>query len=248
MKVLLAAFAASLVMLSAIGAQAEVVSGTHEAALAGATKLRININGDVHVLSDPGSKTVRVIARPADAHYSLTATRTGDRLTLTIVGPQRDVLPFSGPSGSQFEVVYPATLPLDLREYSGSINLEKPIAPVDIYIAAGNLHVASPQASVTAETNAGNILIQDARSAVDVASDAGNIFAELAPTWIGESVRMQAANGNMQLMVSQSFRGNFDVSTEKGSVKNALHSDAHGVPVFMFARSGDIAITVSSGP
>jgi hypothetical protein len=248
MKLPVALLSAVALAFPMVAARADVANGDRDVPLLGATILRVNISGDVRFTPDAAVRTVAVHAdsKNAPSKFSLSATRTGSRLTLAISGPQRAVLPFGGASGTAYEIVYPAHLKLDVREYAGDVSIDRPVAPVDVYDAQGDLRVDGAQSSVTAEANYGDIVVSKTRGAVDVAADTGDITVDLAPDWAGDSVRLQAAKGDVRLNVPPAFRGKFDVSAGQGSISNALRYDPNGIPVFIVVRTGDVTVTTRS--
>lgn len=210
-----------------------------------ATQVRIDVNGDLRVAPDPRATAVHIGAtsKGVPTAYTLNVTRTGSRLTLRITGPRPSVLPFVGASGASYDVTYPARASLDIREYAGNVRVERPVAPVDLYDAMGNVEIVAPRSRITAECTAGNISVTQARGSIDVAADTGNVDAELASPWSGTAIRMQVSKGRLHLGVPQAFRGNFDASTGEGHVTNELATYRNGVPVFLFAQTGDVAVS-----
>jgi hypothetical protein len=236
-------FAALLVCLSLLSSAGAQTQSEREVPVENDGLLRVNISGDVRFVPVPYAKRVRVYAA---AKFILSTTRTGSRVTISITGPTRAVLPFAGASGVAYEIYYPANMPLDVREYGGTVRIDDAIVPVDIYNAVGNISIDRPHAVVTAEDDVGNITVTNAHGPVDLAIDKGTVSAELAPDWSGSAIRMQASNGNLNLSVPSAFRGHYDLSTGLGSVSNPLHSDRRGPLVFMFARTGNVTVAIAN--
>lgn len=191
-----------------------------------ATLLRFDVTGDVRVIFDPRASSVRVRAtsHAGPVPFQLGVTRSGAVVTVRVSGRRPAVFPFSGPSGVAYMLTLPPRVRVELREH------------------AGNVVIASPSADTSVQNNAGNVEVTRASGTIDVAVDSGNADVQLSPEWRGTSVRLQADAGNLQLHVPPSFKGRFDASSGTGRVSNALTSAPQGVPVFVFARTGNVDI------
>lgn len=211
----------SLVLALAVAAGAPA-----DVPLRGATLLRFDVTGDVRVIADPHASSVRVRAtsHAGPVPFQLAVTRSGTVVTVRVSGRRPAVFPFSGPSGVAYVLTLPSRTRLEVREH------------------AGNVAIASPLADTSVQNNAGNIAVTHALGTIDVAVDSGNADVQLAPGWHGASIRIQADAGNLQLHVPPAFQGRFDASSGTGRVSNAVASAPHGVPVFVFARTGNVDI------
>lgn len=192
----------------------------------GASLLRLDVVGDVRAVPDARASDVRVRATSGrgPVPFQLRVSRSGSQLTLRISGPRPAMFPFSGPSGAAYVVTYPARMRLELREH------------------AGNAEIVAPVSETAVQCNAGNVAIARAHANVDVAVDAGNADVELARDFRGTSVRMQADSGNLTLHAPPAFRGVFDATAGTGQVSNPLASVRGGIPVFLFARTGNVKV------
>lgn len=192
----------------------------------GASLLRFDVTGDVRIVPDARATDVHVRATShgGPVPFQLRVSRSGSQLTLRVSGPRPAVFPFSGPSGAAYVVTYPARMRLELREH------------------AGNAEIVAPVSETAVQCNAGNVAVTRAHASVDVAVDAGNADVELAPDFRGTSVRMQADTGNLTLHAPRAFRGAFDATAGTGQVSNPFSSVHGGIPVFLFARTGNVKV------
>src|SRR6185437_1535722 len=206
-------------------AQAEVVD--REFQLAGATTLRLNVSGHVHVISDSQASTVKIHVTdygPSLPALAFKEERTGKRLTVTVAGPPKNPLPFVGASGYEVEVRVPTSTRIDLREFAGFVEVDSVTAPSQYYNADGSIEVADARAKLTAQADAGAIDVKLAHGDLTLSTGTGANSATLASDWRGNLIRMEAGNGAMNLTVPAKFRGNFDVTAADGKVSNALRT------------------------
>ena len=209
-----------------------------------ATGVRLNVTGSVHLTPVSGISSVRfhvVDYGPSTPPISISTSRTGARLNVTITGPSRSLLPFVGATGYQLEVSYPANLHVDLREFSGNVHVAGVTAPMELYDADGAVTVDDAAAPLTAEDDTGDITVASAHTSITLTAGTGNVNVTLAPGWRGSLVRLEASNGDLHLHVPPGFRGRYDVSAG-GHVSNPLHSIPRAPLVFMLTEQGDATI------
>jgi hypothetical protein len=216
-----------------------------EIPLNGATSLRLNVSGSIHLV--PGRAGTPVLFHVVDSGpsippMSVKMSHTGSRLDVSITGPSESILPFIGASGYELVVTYPPELKLDLREFMGRVHVDRVTAPMLIYDADGNIVVDDAPSSLTAEADSGDIDVTGARAGLTLTTINGNVVASLAPGYAGRLVRLEAQSGNLQLHVPAGFAGHYDLTTGQGHVSNALRSSPKGPLVFMLAEQGNISI------
>lgn len=238
------AFAGALLLvLLAPPVSADV--SNREIPLDGATMLRLNVNGSVHVVPQTGATSVKFHAvdyGPSVPPIAVTTSRAGKRLNVSITGPSQNLLPFNGASGYELYLSYPANVHLDLREFAGRIHVDAVPASMQLYDAQGDIVVDDAAQAITAEDDAGSITVNGARNSLTLSVSAGDVNATLAPDWHGSLVRLEASNGDLALHVPPGFRGRYDLSTGSGTVSNPLRSVKDAPLVFMLAQQGNVAI------
>lgn len=236
-----------LVIVALVGtlvpARAQVVD--RDFPLNGATTLRINLTGHVHVIPDANVTSVKIHLTdygPSVPALAFKDSRTGKRLNISITGPSQSVLPFAGASGYEVEVRVPTNLQIDLREFGGRVRVDAVTAPSQYYNANGNIEIADARATLTAESDNGDISVAAAHGNLTLTTGNGKNTATLARDWRGKLVRMEASNGAMILNVPAGFRANFDVTAANGKVTNPLRSTGKEPVVFMLSQAGDITV------
>jgi len=234
---------AALALATAPFASAQVTD--REVPVGNVTALRVNVSGAIHVIPVAGLTSVKfhvVDNGPSIPPMTLTTSRTGSRMNISITGPSQNILPFVGASGYELQLSYPARMHLDLREFAGRVHVDAVPASMQIYNAQGNIVVDNAGAPLTAEADSGDILVTNARTSITLSVGTGNVNATLAPGWRGNLIRLEASNGNLHLSVPAGFRGHYDVTSGSGHVTNPLHSVAKAPLVFMLAEQGDVSI------
>jgi hypothetical protein len=234
-----------------LGPAAPAVAQTsdHEVPLAGAATVRINVSGSIHVTFDSAATSVKIhsIDRgPSSPPLKVASGKAGSRLTITITGPAASMLPFNGESGYETQVTVPAGASLDLREFSGHVQIDRIASPTQVYDAEGTIDVGQAAAPLTAEADAGDITVAGADSTLNLTAGTGNIVARLNAGWHGQQVRLETTKGNMKLTAPPDLRASFDLTSAGGTVTNPLHSTPHAPSVFMLAEQGNIAIATAT--
>lgn len=210
----------------------------------GAASLRINVSGTVHVLPPSGTQVKLHVANFGKAPpLQVTTSKSGSRLTVTVTGPEKSILPFVGQTGYELQVTLPPGMKLDLREFEGSIHIDRITAPAQVYNANGPIVVDDASSALTAEADLGDITVKSARGMVELTCGTGNATATLVPNWGGNLVRMESSKGNLALNVHNPFRAKFDVTSGSGNVSNPLRSSAHAPLVFMLTEDGSVTIS-----
>jgi hypothetical protein len=216
-----------------------------EIPLDGATTLRLNVSGSVHVTPVDGQRGVMfdvVDSGPSTPPIDVRVTHAGKRLDVSITGPSQSLLPFTGASGYELQVTYPASLKLDLREFAGRVHVDRVSAPMQIYDADGNIVVDRAPAALTAQADSGDITVAGAHARITLSVINGNVDATLAPGWSGRLVRLEAQSGNLLLRVPVDFSAHYDLTTGAGHVRNPLRNNLKGPLVFMLAEQGNVSI------
>jgi len=210
-----------------------------------ATTLRLNVSGSIHVMPVAGLTSVKfhvVDSGPSIPPMSLSNSRTGSRMNVSITGPSQNILPFVGASGYELQVSYPARMHLDLREFSGRVHVERVTASMQIYDADGSVLVDDAGAPLTAEADSGDISVAVAHTSLTLTVGNGNVNAVLAPGWRGSLIRLEASDGNLHLSVPAGFRAHYDLTSGSGRVSNPLRSVAKAPLVFMLAEQGNVSV------
>jgi hypothetical protein len=242
-------FALATALAGAATASAQVTD--QDVPLAGATSVRLNVSGHVHVVFDDtaagGNVRLHVINNgPSSPPMHVSTSRVGGRLTVTITGPSSSLLPFVGPTGYEVHVTIPAAIPLDLREFDGHVQIDRITAPTQIYNAVGAIDVVEADALLTAEADAGNIHVGSANNTLNLTDANGSITASLANGWHGKQVRLETSNGDIMLAVPPDLHGSFDVTSADGTVKNPMKSTSHAPSIFLLAEKGNVTIAIAS--
>lgn len=242
-------FGAALTIVVA-SSQASALGQTvdREFPLSGATTLRINLSGHVHVIPDATISSVKIHLTdygPSVPALAFKDSRAGNRLNVSITGPSQSVLPFVGASGYEVEVRVPTNVRIDLREFGGRVQVDAVTAPAQYYNANGNIEIADARSAVTAEADNGDINVTSAHGDVMLSTGNGKNSATLARDWHGKNVRMEASNGAMRLNVPADFHANFDITAANGKVSNPLRSSGKQPVVFMLSQSGDITVATT---
>ena len=239
----LCAFLAIAAIALTLYARAQVTD--RELAIGNATTLRLNVSGSIHVIPVSGLTSIKfhvVDNGPSIPPMSVSTSRSGARLDVSINGPSQNILPFSGASGYELQLQYPANIHLDLRQTSGRIHVDSVPASMQLYNAEGDIVVDGAAARVTAYASAGDISVMNARTSLTLTAGTGNVTATLAPGWRGSLVRLEASNGNLHLNVPAGFKAHYDLTTASGHVSNALRNLASGPLIFMLTEQGDVSI------
>lgn len=247
MRNALAAVALAIALAMPVAANAQATD--QDVPLNGATDLRLNASGNIHLIPVAGMRVVRlhvVDFGPSVPAMHFTNSRIGKRITVSITGPDRSALPFNGATGYQVEVSYPTNLRLDVREFSGNVAADGITSATQIYDADGDIAVAATSAPLTAEADSGKIDVANAGTTLSLTTGTGPVSAHLAPSWRGSEIRLEAQNGALALFVPNGFRGRYDLTTTQGSVHNLLHAQKGAPLVFMLTEQGDI--TIVAGP
>lgn len=238
----------ALFLASAQGvARAEVIDKDFQ--LTGATTVRINVSGRVHVIPDAQVRSVKIHVTdygPKVPALTFENARSGKRLDITIHGPGQNILPFVGATGYEVEIRVPANTQIDLREFSGLVKVDSVTAPSQYYNSNGNIEIADARAKVTAEADSGDISVTAAHGDLSLTTGNGRNTASLASDWRGSLIRMEASNGAMHLSVPDGFRANFDVTAANGKVSNPLRSSGKKPVVFMLSQQGDITVVTAT--
>lgn len=216
-----------------------------ELPIGNATTIRLNVSGSIHVIPVPGLTSIKfhvVDNGPSTPPMSLSTSRSGTRLNVSINGPSQNILPFVGASGYELQLQYPASIHLDLRQNNGRIHVDNVPASMQLYDAQGDIVVDAAAAQLTAYAAAGNISVSNARTSLTLTADTGNVGAVLSPGWRGSLIRLEASNGNLHLTVPAGFKAHYDVTSGSGHVSNPLHNVASGPLVFMLTEEGDVSI------
>ena len=246
-RAFLVAALAACVLTPAAPASAQVLD--RDVPVEGAATLRINVSGPVHLMPQSGLQTIKLHAvdyGPKTPPLHVTTAKSGSRLTLSVTGPSQNILPFVGATGYELQINYPASLKIDLREFTGRIHVDRVTAPMQLYNANGAIVVDDASAPLTAEADLGDITVGSALGMIELTCGTGNAIATLASGWRGNLVRMESSTGNLTLNVPSGFRARFDVTSASGNVSNPLRSTPHAPLVFMLAEQGNIAVSVSS--
>jgi len=234
---------AAFVLLVAAPAGAQ--TSDREIPAGNAKALRINVSGSVHVVPVAGARYVKlhiVDNGPSTPPVTMTSSRAGSRLTVTIKGPSQSVLPFTGASGYEIELSYPSSMKLDLREFEGRVHVDGVTAPMQVYDANGNIVVDDAAAPLTADADSGDITVSSAHTSITLTAGNGNVNATLAPGWRGSLVRLEASDGNLTLNVPRGFQAHYDVNSGSGHVSNPLRNVPKAPLVFMLTEQGDVSI------
>lgn len=242
-RFLVGTLVAGLTLATASYAQAQVTD--REIPVGTATTLRLNVSGSIHVIPVAGLTGVKFHVTdngPSTPPMSLSSSRAGSRLNVSITGPSSNILPFVGSSGYELQLSYPARMHLDLREFAGRVHVDAVPAAMQIYDANGNIVVDDAKAALTAEADGGDISVTNAQNSISLTVGSGNVNAALAPGWRGSLVRLEASTGNLHLAVPPGFRAHYDVSSGSGHVSNPLRDVARAPLVFMLAEQGDVSI------
>jgi hypothetical protein len=241
---LLAALVVAFAGMSHAGA-AEIVD--RDIPTQGAATLRLNASGTVRIIPTSGLRTIKLhVANFGQTPpLRVTTSKSSARLTVSITGPSQSILPFVGASGYELQVSIPANMKLDLREFAGTVHIDRVTAPMQIYNANGPIVVDSASSPLTAEADLGDVTVNDAHAMLELSCGTGNVTATLAPNWNGKLVRMESSQGNLTLGVPAGFRASFDVTSADGKVANALRSTPHAPLVFMLTQQGNVAVDVS---
>ena len=214
-----------------------------------ATTVRLNVSGSVRLIAaDVSSIKLHVVDYgPKVPPLHVTTTKTGSRLTVSVTGPNQNILPFDGASGYELQITYPASMKVDLREFAGRVHVDRVSAPMQIYNANGAILVDDARSALTAESDQGDVTVSNARSMVELTCGNGNATATLAANWAGNLVRMESTQGNLTLNVPENFRGRFDLTSAQGTVTNPLRATAHAPLVFMLSEQGNVAVVSRKG-
>lgn len=248
MNVRLLPLVAALVALSVTSARAQAID--REFPQGGMNELRLNVNGNVHVMPSSDAQSIKlhvVDYGPPLPELRFTESRIGKRLTISLTGPTQTLLPFTGPSGYELQVTYPASMQLDLREFSGTVQADRLVGATQIYDANGDIAISGALGAVTAESDNGSVSLTDAHANVQLTSSNGSVKAQLAAGWRGTLVRIESSNGALSLTVPPGFRGDYDLTTADGAVHNALRTVKGAPVVFMLTQSGDVNVATNSG-
>jgi hypothetical protein len=239
---------AVLIASSVASANAQVSDREYQSA--GVNELRLSVGGNVHLMPDPSAQSIKVHVvdhGPSLPQIRFTETRLGKRMTIGVTGPSQSLLPFTGASGYELQVTYPAAMKIDLKEFAGDVHADHLVGSSQIYNANGSITIDGSQAALTAEADNGSIDVSDVRANVQLTSGNGPVSAHLASGWRGNLVRIESSSGALELTVPQGFRGNYDLTTGDGKVHNPLRTVKGAAVVFMLTESGDIAIATSNG-
>ena len=245
MRVLLTTFVLSTLALAVCAPVSAQVS-EQSYPVDGATELRLNVSGNVHVIPSSSAQDVSFHVQdygPPLPAMHFTTTRSRGRLTISISGPSKNVLPFTGASGYELQVTYPANLKLDLREFQGHVQADQLVAETSLYDADGSIAVSGAAAALTAEADSGAIDVTGARGNVSLTTGTGAVTAALAAGWRGNLVRMESSDGPLHLAVPAGFRGSYDLTSAQGAVRNSLAPVKGGAVVFMLTQNGDVSIS-----
>jgi hypothetical protein len=243
-KPLVFLLATALAALSAAHAVAQ--SNDQDVAVSGASEVRINVSGHVHIVPDNAAQSVHlhlVDNGPSTPPMKVTSSRVGSRLSITITGPSASLLPFLGPTGYEVRITVPANLAIDLREFDGHVQVDRVSSPTQIYNAEGSVDVTSASAPLTTEADAGNITVGSSNNTLNLSTGTGNITAAITSDWHGRQIRFEASNGNIALTAPPDLRATFDLTTDNGTVTNPLHSTPRAPSVFMLAQQGNITVS-----
>ncbi len=241
---LVRALAAAVALFAVIStASAQVLDRTIP--LDGATALQLSVSGSVHAVAVDGAKAVAfhvIDSGPSTPPLDVRVSHAGKHLDVSVTGPSQSVLPFTGASGYELRVTYPANLKLDLREFAGGVHVDRVSAPMQIYDAQGNIIVDAAPSELTAQADAGDITVTGARSRIMLSAIDGNVDAKLAPGWSGRLIRLEAQNGNLRLRVPSGFSAHYDATSGSGRVTNAMRNNPKGPLVFMLTEQGNVSI------
>jgi hypothetical protein len=247
MNVRLLPILVALVALSATSARAQQID--REFPQGGMTTLRLNVSGNVHMMPSADAQTIKfhvVDYGPPVPQVRFTESRIGKRLTISLTGPSEGLLPFTGPSGYELQVIYPASMQLDLREFSGTVQADHLVGATQIYDANGDVTINGALGAITAESDDGSVTLTDAHANVQLTSANGAVKAQLASGWRGDLIRIESSNGALSLTVPPGFRGDYDLTTAEGAVHNALRTVKGAPVVFMLTQSGDVSVATNS--
>lgn len=235
--------AAMLVLVASGLGSAQVTD--REIPLDGATALRLNVSGSIHVIPVAGGSSIAfhvIDSGPSTPPISVNVSRAGARIDVEITGPSQSILPFTGASGYELQLRYPQNLKLDLREFAGRVHVDRVGAAMQIYDADGNIVVDDAPAALTAQADSGDIDVTGARSRLMLSTIDGNVHASLAPGFAGRLIRLEAENGDLSLRVPSGFGGHYDLTAAAGHVSNAFRDDPKGPLVFMLAEQGNVSV------
>jgi len=238
--------AAVLAALTFATAHAQVSDRSYP--INGANELRLNVSGHLHLMPSATASSISFHAidyGPALPALNFAQTRVGKRMTVTVTGPSASILPFTGASGYELQVTYPASMKLDLRQFGGDVQVDHLAASTQIYDANGSITVNGASAPITAEADSGSITLTDAHDNVSLTTSDGPVTAQLAAGWHGKLVRIESSNGALSLSVSPGFRGDFDLTSADGAVHNAFRTSKGAPVVFMLTQSGDVNVAAA---
>jgi hypothetical protein len=238
---------AALALTSGAPALAQVSDRTYP--VNGATDLRLNVSGNVHVIPSAGAREVVfhvVDYGPPIPKMNFVDSRSSKRLTISVSGPSQQIYPFNGASGYEIQITYPANVRLDLREFAGHVQADGLVSASQLYDADGSITVAGARGPLTAEADSGAIAVSGALSTVQLTTGNGPVTAQLAQGWRGSLVRIESSNGPLNLTVPPDFRGNYDLSSASGSVHNWLKSVKGATTVFMLTQNGSVSVTTNT--
>lgn len=247
MKRALLAIALIAACASMSGPAAAAQSLDRDISLQGATTVRLNVSGPIHLIASKGAGAIKlhVVDFGKTPPLTVRSSKTGRRLNVTVSGPSQSILPFVGASGYELQVTYPASLQLDVRQFAGSMHVDRVTAPMQLYNANGPIAVDEADSALTAQADLGDITVGSARGMVELTCGTGNVTATLDAGWRGNLVRMEASKGNLTLHVPARLRANFDLTSGSGSVKNPLRSTPHAPLVFMLTEDGNVLVAPS---
>jgi hypothetical protein len=212
--------------------------------LAGATSVRLNAEGHIHVLDAAAGDALHlhvVNYGPPSPPLRIEASREGSRIDASISGPRESVVPI-GATGFTVDISVPRNVKLDLRSFSGTIHVDRVRAPMQLYTADGDITVDAADAPLTAYADIGSVTVARARNMIELTSGQGNVTATLANGWSANLVRLESSQGNVRLNVPRGFRARYDTTSEDGHVHNGLASFAHAPLVFMLTQKGDVTV------
>jgi hypothetical protein len=251
MRLGLAFALAALAVVLPVSATAQTPAVDKTIATERATVLQIDAGGgDMTLVPDAAVGSVRIRIDQSGASGeppAVTSSVHAKNLVVTIGGGGgTSMVPFAAAASMAYTIDYPATMKLDLRVSSGGVHVVRPSAAVQLYAGDGDVTIDAPTASVTAEAAHGALIATSASAAVDLQADLGDVNAQLSPTWTGNEVRIQSAQGAIHLIVPAGFRGKFDVTSGTGNVHNEVSkSNATKPLVWLYAPAGDVSISIA---
>ena len=214
--------AVALALVGAGTAGAQSMDRTVSAAGARVLQLKVE-RGDVHLVPRQGQTDVVIRANgraPELEHF-----RVGDRVVVNLTGNWGSTVPFVKSVSVSYDISYPASMRLELREFAGAVTIDAPRAPIAV------------------DNSGGAIRVRGAHAAIDLSSDEGDIFADLARDWRGDSIRMETAAGAVHLAVPRRFAAHLDASSGQGQVHAQTRIARAPKPfVWLYSRSGDVFI------